>query len=260
MADFAPFERIAGPPDAGVLLICDHASNALPPHYGSLGLGEDAFQRHIAYDIGAAGVTRRLAALLGAPAILSCFSRLLIDPNRGADDPTLVMRISDGALIPGNARADAAEIDLRREAYWRPYRDAVARETDAMLAAGPVPAIVSIHSFTPVWKGAPRPWHVALLWDMDARLARPLIDGLGAQRDLVVGDNEPYDGALHGDTMYDVGTARGLPHVLVEIRQDLIADDAGQAEWAERLARELKPILAEPDVHRIVKHDTRTRK
>lgn len=258
MQDFAPFERIDGPASAGLLLICDHASNALPPGYGSLGLGAAAFQRHIAWDIGAAGVTRKLAARLGAPAVLSTFSRLLIDPNRGADDPTLVMRISDGAIIPGNARIDEAEIENRRARYWRPYRDAVAAEIEAMLASGIVPAIVSLHSFTPVWKGVPRPWHVSLLWDVDQRLARPLIDALGAERDLVVGDNEPYDGALQGDTMYDLGTMRGLPHVLVEIRQDLIADEAGQTEWAARLAQELAPILAEPDLHRIEKHATRT--
>lgn len=260
MAEFMPVERIDGPRDSGVLLICDHASNTLPPEYGSLGLGADAFARHIAYDIGAAGVTRRLAALLQAPAVLSTFSRLLIDPNRGADDPTLVMRLSDGALIPGNARIGMAEVERRRETYWRPYRDAVASEIEAMLAVDIVPAVVSIHSFTPVWKGAPRPWHVSLLWDLDARLARPLIDALGAERDLVVGDNEPYDGALEGDTMYDLGTKRGLPHVLIELRQDLIAEQPGQAAWADRLARVLKPILAEPDLHRIVMHETRTQR
>ena len=258
MADFVPVERIDGAPDGGVLLICDHASAALPQEYGSLGLGAAAFARHIAYDIGAANVTRRLAAMLHAPAILSTFSRLLIDPNRGADDPTLVMRLSDGALIPGNARIDDAEIDRRRECCWRPYRDAIARQIDAMLASGVAPAIVSIHSFTPVWKGVARPWHVGVLWDGDARLARPLIDALAAESDLVVGDNEPYDGALEGDTMYDLGTKRGLPHVLIEIRQDLIDDDKGQDKWAARLATELGPILARPGLHRLEFHPTRT--
>ena len=258
MSDFQPVERIEGPADAGVLILCDHASNALPPECGSLGLPPEAFARHIAYDIGAAGVTRRLAQLLNAPAVLSCFSRLLIDPNRGADDPTLVMRISDGALIPGNAGIDAAEVETRRVKYWQAYRCAAAAEIDRMSASGKVPSIVSIHSFTPVWKGVERPWHVALLWDCDPRLAKPLIAGLQGERDLVVGDNEPYDGALAGDTMYDLGTARGLPHALVELRQDLIADETGQAEWAERLARELKPILGDPAVHRIEMHPTRT--
>ena len=260
MVDFEPVERIEGPDDSGLLLICDHASNALPAEYGSLGLARDAFDRHIAFDIGAAGVTRKLAAVLRAPAVLSTYSRLLIDPNRGADDPTLVMRISDGALIPGNARIDASEIERRRRQFWQPYRDAVADRLDAMLATRVVPAIVSMHSFTPVMKGVARPWHISMLWDLDARLARPLIDGLGAERDLVVGDNEPYDGALEGDTMYDLGTMRGLPHVLIEIRQDLIGDEKGQTVWAEKLARVLAPILAEPDMHRIVLHDSRVGK
>ena len=258
MSDFQPVERIAGPADAGVLIVCDHASNALPPEYGSLGLPAEAFQRHIAYDIGAAGVARRLAKLLNAPAVLSCFSRLLIDPNRGADDPTLVMRISDGALIPGNARIDAAEIERRREQYWRPYREAAIAEVERMAASGVTPSVVSIHSFTPVWKGAARPWHVALLWDSDPRLAKPLIAGLAGEGDLIVGDNEPYDGALAGDTMWELGTSRGLPHALVELRQDLIADEKGQAEWAARIARELKPVLADPAVHRVEMHPTRT--
>jgi len=258
MSDFQPVERIEGPADAGLLIVCDHASNALPAEYGSLGLPAEAFQRHIAYDIGAAGVTRRLARLLHAPAVLSCFSRLLIDPNRGADDPTLVMRISDGALIPGNARIDAVEVEKRREKYWRPYRAAAVAEVERMMASGKVPSVISIHSFTPVWKGAARPWHVALLWDADPRLAKPLIAGLAGAGDLVVGDNEPYDGALNGDTMWELGTSRGLPHALFEIRQDLIADENGQQDWAERIARELQPVLTDPAVHRVEMHPTRT--
>lgn len=257
MTEFNPVERIAGSPDAGLLIVCDHASNALPPEYGALGLSPEAFERHIAYDIGAAGVTRRLAALLQAPALLSGFSRLLIDPNRGPDDPTLVMRLSDGQIVPGNAYVDSAEIARRREQYWRPYRQAAIDEVEGMMARGIVPCVVSIHSFTPVWKGAPRPWHVALLWDCDPRLAKPLISALGGEGDLIVGDNEPYDGALKGDTMYELGTARGLPHVLFEIRQDLIADEKGQIEWAERLARYIAPVVAEPGVHRVEMHPSR---
>ena len=117
----------------------------------------DALERHIAYDIGAAELTRALAARLDAPAVLSTFSRLLIDPNRGADDPTLVMRYSDGAIVPGNARVDAAEIARRRERFWAPYRETIAATVEAMLATGEPPALVSIHSFTPVWRGAARP-------------------------------------------------------------------------------------------------------
>jgi predicted N-formylglutamate amidohydrolase len=247
-AAFSPVETIAGRLDAGVLLICDHASNALPPGYGTLGLPGEALERHIAYDIGAAALTRALAEKLGAPAVLSTFSRLLIDPNRGADDPTLVMRYSDGAIVPGNARADAAEIAARRERYWAPYRERVAATVEAMLATGEAPALVSIHSFTPVWRGRARRWKVGVLWDCDGRLPRPLLAALHDEADLGahgIGDNEPYDGALAGDTVDAVATARGLANALIEVRQDLIADEAGAEAWADRLARLLRPILAD---------------
>jgi predicted N-formylglutamate amidohydrolase len=203
-------------------------------------------------------VTRRLAALLHCPAVLTTFSRLLIDPNRGADDPTLIMRISDGAIVPGNARISADDAKRRRRSYWQPYRDRVSMLLDDMLATGPVPPVIAIHSFTPTWKGHPRPWHVGVLWDIDDRLARPTIDALVVVGDVVVGDNEPYDGALEGDTMYHHGTMRGLPHMLVEIRQDLVADAAGEAAWAERLARILRPILADPALHAVKHYGTRT--
>jgi predicted N-formylglutamate amidohydrolase len=257
MASLAPFSAIAGPANAGVLILCDHAGRAIPDDYGGLGLPPSVFERHIAYDIGAAGVTDALAAALGAPALLANFSRLLIDTNRGADDPTLVMRLSDGALVPGNARIGDDEIERRLAMWWRPYQDAIGAQIEAMLAAGPPPVIVSMHSFTPAWKGVPRPWHVGILWDRDARLARPLIDALAAQPDLVVGDNEPYDGALAGDTMYRHGTGRGLAHALVEIRQDLIAEPAAQRDWGQRLAALLRPIVAEPSLHEIVFHGSR---
>ena len=147
--DFAPFERIAGALDAACSSSATTPPTRCPPRYGDLGLPREALERHIAYDIGAAWLARRLADRLGAPAVLSTFSRLLIDPNRGADDPTLVMRYSDGAIVPGNARIDADEIERRRTLYWAPYRDAIAATVEAMLASGEPPAILSIHSFTP---------------------------------------------------------------------------------------------------------------
>jgi predicted N-formylglutamate amidohydrolase len=127
-----------------------------------------------------------------------------------------------------------------------------------MLSAGPVPALIAIHSFTPTWKGQPRPWHVGILWDADDRLARPTINALVADDKLIVGDNEPYDGALEGDTMHYHGTRRGLPHMLVEIRQDLVTDVAGEAAWSERLARILSPILGDPELHAVKHFGTRT--
>ncbi|HVV93131.1 MAG TPA: N-formylglutamate amidohydrolase [Hyphomicrobiales bacterium] len=245
-----PVETIAGEERAPLLLICDHASNALPPAYGTLGLQAAEFARHIAWDIGAAAVTRGLAQRLGAPAILTGFSRLLIDPNRGPDDPTLVMKLSDGAVIPGNARADEAEIAARVAAFHAPYHAAIGAALDMTLGRGQVPAILSLHSFTPRWKTFVRPWQAALLWDRDPRLAQPMIAALRAEG-LVIGDNEPYDGALENDTLYRHATARGLPHALVEIRQDLLGDEAGIETWVERLARVVAPLLEKPDLRRI---------
>ena len=255
----APVEEIDGPSEAGVLFLCDHASNALPARYGTLGLDPAQFQRHIAWDIGAAALTRALAARFGAPAVLTRYSRLLIDTNRGADDPTLVMRLSDGAIIPGNAQAGPQEIEARRRAYWQPYRDAVRARLDAMLACGPVPSIVSLHSFTPFWKGVSRPWEAAVLWDADPRLPEPVLAGLRAMG-VVTGDNEPYDGALEGDTLFEHGTCRGLPHVLIELRQDLIAEPEGVAHWAGVLERVLRPVLGGPDAHMIHHHASRTQR
>ena len=244
-----PVEWVDGSPDAGLLLLCDHASNALPPRYGTLGLPEAQRARHIAYDIGAAAMTRRLAQRLGAPAVLSTFSRLLIDPNRGADDPTLVMRLSDGAIVPGNARVDAAEIAHRRETYWRPYRHAVREAIDALSVHGSTPVVVSMHSFTDRWKGVARPWEIGVLWDTDDRLAAPLMAGL-RDAGFLVGDNEPYDGALEGDTLDEEVTRRGLAGLLIEARQDLVADEAAAHAIADRIAPVLERVAAQPALHR----------
>ena len=223
-----------------LLFVCDHASNALPERYGTLGLEQGEFATHIASDIGAAVVTRALAEAYQAPAVLARWSRLLIDLNRGADDPTLVMKLSDGRIIPGNRHADEAEVARRLSAFHAPYHAAIAAELDAARAQDIVPVIISMHSFTPVWKGFRRPWEVGVLWDKDDRLARPLLAAL-ARAGLNAGDNEPYDGELEGDCLNIHGTKRGLPHVLIEIRQDLIAND----EAARAFASRLKPILDE---------------
>ena len=243
-AEFVPYTLVNSQGPAPFVILCDHASNALPGAYGTLGLAPEALERHIAWDIGAGEVARGLAAALDAPAVLSGFSRLLIDPNRGPDDPTLVMKLSDGAVVPGNRDADAAEVETRRRRYWQPYQDAIGRTVDAKLGAGQVPALVSIHSFTPVWRGQPRPWHAGILWDRDPRLPRPLIGRLRQEPGLVVGDNEPYSGRLCNDTMYRHATARGLPHALIEIRQDLIDTHSRAAEWAALLARVLIEAVA----------------
>ena len=237
-------EVVAGDPATGMLLLCDHASNAIPPELDALGLPPAQLERHIAYDIGAAEMTRAMARALGAPAVLSNFSRLLIDPNRGLDDPTLVMRLSDGAIVPGNRHIDATGIAERVARYYKPYDVAIDLAIEAALAAGHPPTIIALHSFTPFWKGVPRPWHVGVLWDYEGRLARPLIDALQQDGDLVVGDNEPYHGGLPGDTIDRHATRRGLPDALIEVRQDLIASDATARDWGVRLARIVGPCVS----------------
>ena len=243
------FAVVPGRADRGLIFLCDHAGNAFPPGYGTLGLPEDQLKRHIAYDIGAAAVTRAAAAALGVPALLTRFSRLLIDPNRGADDPTMIMRLSDGAVIPGNRHLDAAEREKRMALYYRPYHTAIDAVLDRCVATGVPPAIISMHSFTESWKGVPRPWHVGILWDRDARLAQPMLDHFNADGGLIVGDNEPYKGSLEGDCMWQHGTSRGVAHALIEIRQDLIRDARGQQQWADRIVALVRALKGRPDLH-----------
>lgn len=241
-----PYDLIDADAAGPAFILCDHASNAVPDWIGngSLGLSAADMSRHIAYDVGAAAVARALAARLGAPAILSAYSRLVVDLNRGADDPTLVMQLYDGSIVPGNRGIAAAAVAERVARLYQPYHDAAAGQIDAMLARGVVPHLISIHSFTPSLRGkAPRPWHAGVLSAADRRLAEPVIAALAALPGMVVGDNEPYTGSLSGDCMDRHGLQRGLPHVLIEVRNDLIADAEGQALWAERLAAVLAPLL-----------------
>jgi predicted N-formylglutamate amidohydrolase len=249
MANYPAFELTPGNESAGFVLLADHATNRLPKP-GRLGLAPESFQRHIAYDIGVEDLTRTLAARLGCPAVMSTFSRLLIDPNRGEDDPTLIMRISDGAIIPGNHPITAEEWARRIARYHRPYHQAVSDTLNAVSkASGHAPLVISLHSFTPLWKGAPRPWHAAVLWDSDPRASQKLIGELSGIAGVVVGDNEPYDGALRGDTMYRHCMTTGLPHALLEIRQDEIGSSAGVDLWADRLAPIFAAMNADPDLH-----------
>ncbi|HTQ14481.1 MAG TPA: DUF1244 domain-containing protein [Rhizomicrobium sp.] len=236
--DGPAFERIpARPGGAATVFVCDHASSALPAAYGTLGLKPEDFETHIASDIGAAIVARALSAAYGSAAVLARWSRLLIDLNRGEDDPTLVVKLSDGRIIPGNRDAGPEEVARRVAEFHAPYHAAIAREISA---AGGVPIVVSIHSFTPVWKGFRRPWEIGVLWDRDDRLARPLLAAL-SRAGFVTGDNEPYSGELENDCLYRHGTMNGLPHVLIEIRQDLVAAEPA----ARAIAARLRPILDE---------------
>ncbi|MFE3835931.1 N-formylglutamate amidohydrolase [Pseudogemmobacter sonorensis] len=229
------------------LVTCDHATNRVPDwvNGGDLGLAPRDMNRHIAFDPGARGVARALGHLLDSPVIASDFSRLVIDPNRGEDDPTLVMRIYDGSVVPANRRITAAGIEERMARLYRPYHAAYAE----LAARRPDTVILAIHSFTPELRGhAPRPWHVGILHShLDGRLSRPLIARLRAEPDLCIGDNEPYSGHLPGDAVDRHALAAGRLNTLVEIRNDLIADDAAQTAWAGRLAPLLTAALKEAD-------------
>ncbi|TIT65698.1 MAG: N-formylglutamate amidohydrolase [Mesorhizobium sp.] len=256
---FAPFDIVEGDRKRSIVLLADHARRDLPEEYGSLGLPSAEFDRHIAYDIGVEAVTRELAALLGVPALIANFSRLLIDPNRGEDDPTLIRQLYDGTIVPGNYPMAPEERERRLDRFYRPYHDAVgAMIASVVQASGQAPFIFSVHSFTPVMQGIKRPWHVGILWDKDDRVARPLIDMLAEDKNLIVGDNEPYDGALRGDTMFKHAIVNGYAHALIEIRQDLIADQKGILAWAERLAPIVDAIDRRADIHAVKMFGSRT--
>ena len=224
------------------LVTCDHATNRVPDELGgSLGISEADMARHIAYDVGAAGLARALGVALDSPVICSDFSRLVIDPNRGEQDPTLVMKLYDGTIIPANRHVDAAETERRLDALYRPYHAAYAR----LAARQPDTVILAIHSFTPCLKGRPpRPWHVGVLYsDQDARFSKPLITRLQAEEDLCIGDNEPYAGYLPGDAIDMHALQPGRHNTLIELRNDLISTAPEQQAWALRLAPILQDVL-----------------
>ena len=225
------------------LVTCDHASNRVPAEIGggSLGIGPQDMARHIAWDVGAGGLAEALGRLLDSPVIATDFSRLVIDPNRGEEDPTLVMKLYDGTIIPGNRQVAAAEVERRLALLHRPYHAALAR----LAARAADTVIVAVHSFTPCLKGrAQRPWQVGVLYaEADARLSRPLIARLQAVPGLCVGDNEPYAGYLPDDAIDRHALQMGRHNVLIEVRNDLIGDQAGQLAWAVLLAGVLAEVL-----------------
>jgi len=245
-SDPPPFEEKRG--EAPLLLVCDHASNRVPAALGGLGLARERLEEHIAVDIGAAAVTRLLRPPLKASAVLAGYSRLVIDCNRALDDPSSIPSLSDGIAIPGNRDLPQAARDARCAEIFTPYHAAIARRLAAMPG---VPALISIHSFTPVMRDFVRPWHIGVLWADDPRIAAPLLAALRGEAALVVGDNQPYSAREpRGYTVSRHAHAPGFPHVAVELRQDLVGDEAGAREWAERLARVFAPILADPAIYR----------
>lgn len=244
----SPFVELVNPggrPE--LLLLADHAGNRIPSELGELGLPPAELARHIGYDIGIAPLARRLAALLDAPLLLDHCSRLVIDPNRRPGEPTSIPERSDGTVVPGNRGLAAAERRRRARAYLLPWHRAIARRIGACRRAGIVPVILALHSFTPRLEGRQRPWQVGVLWRDDDRLAAPMLAALRARGDLVVGDNEPYSGALaFGYTVEFHAQRSRLPHLMLELRQDEIGSPEGALAWAELLAAALGPLLAEP--------------
>lgn len=222
------------------VLTAEHAGRCFPRRLESLGVSAEDRERHIAWDIGIRGVTRRLSALLDAPAVLQRYSRLVVDCNRWPTADEFVIRISDDTAIPGNVGLTDEHIQSRAREIFNPYHRAVTRILDARSARNIETVFVAMHSFTPVYQGVRRPWHVGVLYDKDPRFGRALLEVLAGEDGVCVGDNAPY--AISSDRDYAVpvhGEKRRLPHVELEIRQDLIDTETGQNEWANRIAATL---------------------
>jgi predicted N-formylglutamate amidohydrolase len=228
-------ERAGG--QSPYFLTCDHAGARVPRKLGSLGVSAADMERHIAWDIGAAEVAIKLAAALDAFAILQTYSRLVMDCNRRPGIPASIVRISEATRIPGNEVVTVEEAAAREREIFRPYHDRICTELDTRQRQRQPAMLICVHSFTPRFHGNQRPWHAGVLYNRDARLATELLRLLRAEPGLVIGDNEPYSvGDTTDYTIPEHGERRGIPHVGIELRQDLIAADAGQSEWAERLA------------------------
>jgi predicted N-formylglutamate amidohydrolase len=254
--DPPPFMTYNDHGEAPVLLVADHASPFFPAAMNQLGLADWVLERHVAWDIGSDLLTRFLADELDAQAVLAGFSRLIVDPNRKLDDPTAFIEISDGIAIPGNLDLDEHQKALRVESFFQPYHDTISRKVDAFAERGIVPAFISVHTCTPVFDRVVRPWHIGIMWDRDPRIAIPLIEGLSRMDGICIGDNEPYSGRHpHDFTIDHHAEPAGLPHVGIEVRQDLVDDEAGARQWAAILARGLAEVLADSGLYRRLDDD-----
>ena len=234
---FAPARVVNANGTSPFVILCDHASNFVPPQFGTLGLPESDLDRHIAWDPGAAPVAREIANILDAPLVESCVSRLVIDCNRPLDAPDLIWSVSETTTIPDNQNLTSEQRAERVAVAYTPYHDAIERLVTERLERGVETALVAVHSFTPVYKGVARPWHIGILHDGDTRLAAPLLEQLSGETDIIVGENEPYSPA---DRVYFTlehhGRSRDLACVMIEIRNDAIADRSSQDKWARLLA------------------------
>ena len=245
VSDTPPVSELNATGRSPFLFTSDHYGRLIPKPLGDLGLPETELTRHIAWDIGIAGVADRLSNMLGAHLIAQRYSRLVIDCNRPPRVASSIPRLSEATTIPGNEGLSREDAELRRRAIFDPYHRRIDEVIDRRLAAKQPTILVSLHSFTPVYAGVRRPWHIGTLYHRDKALPPLLLKALRAEGDLVVGDNEPY--AVSDETDHTIpvhGEARGLTNSGIEIRQDLIADQSGQQQWAERLARILGEIEA----------------
>jgi predicted N-formylglutamate amidohydrolase len=227
------------------LLTCDHYGRVIPPELADLGLPASELERHIAWDVGIAGVAERLSGMLDAHLIAQRYSRLVIDCNRPPTAPSSIPEISESTWIPGNQALAKAAAEQRRQLIFDPYHQHIEQSIDRRLEPGQPTILLALHSFTPVYHGVARPWHIGTLYNRDTVLPPLLLEALRSEAGLVVGDNEPY--AVDDATDYTIpvhGEARGLINSGIEIRQDLIETEAGQIEWAERMARAVRRIEA----------------
>jgi predicted N-formylglutamate amidohydrolase len=228
-------ERLDG--TSALFLTCEHAGRGIPSRLGDLGIPEAELNRHIGWDIGAAGVARGLSERMDAALVMQTYSRLVIDCNRQPSRFDSMAKISEHTEVPGNHDLPADHADARVREIFDPYHETIAAELDRRRDAGRATLLLAVHSFTPVYKGVSRPWHIGLLYHRDERVARVLLDLISRDPALTVGDNEPYAITDEGDYTIPVhGEQRGILHIEIEIRQDLIETEAGQRDWAARLA------------------------
>ena len=225
----------------GYLVICDHSSNNIPSEYNNLGVSKKDLESHRAYDLGASDVAFELSKLLDCSLVMANFSRLLIDPNRGKDDPTLIPKLSEGKIIKGNMNISIHKNDKEKNKrilqFYTPYHKQINSFIINSLDNRKIPKILSIHSFTPVWKGKEREIDVGILWDRDDRLSKIFLNSL---KNIKLGNNEPYSGRLKNDTLYKHATSKGIPNVLIEFRQDLLKKRNDRLQWAKKIHNVLK--------------------
>lgn len=233
---------------AGVIFFCDHATNHVPQGYDNLGLEDQYLQEHIAYDIGAEAVTRKICDMMGVSAVLGPVSRLLVDCNREPGMSSMIPASSDGIDIPANRDLTPSVIEARMQAYYYPFHAAGEKLVAAHLAAGVTPLVIGMHSFTPIMNEEERPWHVGFLWNEDPRLAQAMIGLFERETDLVVGDNLPYSGKDLYYTMQRHGADHGLPQTTLEIRQDLVDTEDKVMQWAALIADVLDECIGRADL------------